>query len=114
MVAMTAPSKTTQPLLRYLLLDDLYELLDERDDPAEPAAILATIETLLRIGPDPECDDMGAEESLLYLRLREFADEARKECCSRVSEECLRDAVLIWINRFQRKQRAAVLRELSR
>jgi hypothetical protein len=100
--------------LEYLLLDDLYELLEEPDDLDNRSSILTTIDFLLdRRRRELESDGMGEKEEIEHLRLVSELQQLKSAMQAstrlpRSKTESVRDAVLVWITRVQKQQRALV------
>jgi hypothetical protein len=98
--------------LEYLLLDDLFELLEEPDDLDNRSSILATIDFLLdRRRRELESDGLGEKEEIEHLRLISELQQLKSAMQAstrlpRSKTESVRDAVLVWITRVQKQQRA--------
>jgi hypothetical protein len=110
--------------LEYLLLDDLYEMLETPLEDDTRQAILTIVTFLLSLEHERETSGVAAETPLregkprqflsvelkrcrqgLYAHLIDLQSELIANCCSRSTVEGTRDAVLVWIHRLQRHQR---------
>ncbi|MBX3444134.1 MAG: hypothetical protein KF774_17145 [Planctomyces sp.] len=134
MLAMVTHQDEAHSDLEYLLLDDLFELLEEPADAENRRAILALLEFLLTTGREAfsamdESDvssellsssqwrrqiiGLHADRDRLYAQLDSLNEQLQNCRNPRESVNAARDAVLVWINRLQRhrRQRLRVRRE---
>lgn len=113
--------------LEYLLLDDLYEMLETPFDEDTRQAVLTIVTFLLSLEHERETTHAAADAPLpkekprvfpsaelrrcrdgLYAHLVDLRAELLADCCSRSTVEGTRDAVLVWIHRLQRHQRQTI------
>jgi hypothetical protein len=113
--------------LEYLLLDDLYEMLETPLDEDTRQAVVTIVTFLLSLEHERERGEVpelilsrheGVRTSSaielercrhgLYAHLVDLQTELIADCCSRSTVEGTRDAVLVWIHRLQRHQRRMV------
>ena len=113
--------------LEYLLLDDLYEMLETPFDEDTRQAVVTIVTFLLSLEHEREISEVP-ESTLsrldgvrtpssaelkrcrqgLYAHLVDLQTELIADCCSRSTVAGTRDAVLVWIHRLQRHQRRMV------
>lgn len=103
--------------MQYLLLDDLFEWLEEPDDWERRRALAELIGYILRhwepaeeaaAGPEDDAAGLAVENERLHTALVELYESiAIRPHLHSVAAET-RDAILVWINRVQKHQRACL------
>jgi hypothetical protein len=113
--------------LEYLLLDDLYEMLETPFDEETRQSVLSITTFLLAMDREGIAHEVDKEFSLagrresrsaelgrchdgLYAHLFDLEAELLADCCSRSTVEATRDAVLVWIHRLHQYQRRTMQR----